>query len=300
MDRSSSEPYRVLVVDDEPLARSVLRGALEGGGFEVCEAPDGREALERVAEWTPHMVVSDIQMPVVDGFELLELLRGQYPAVRRVLITSGGIDERIALMREHGIGNVIPKGGLDRGEICAYLRALLTGDIFGLERHFPGAEVKRGSVRTPEEARTVCAKVAEGLNARDPLVMEMAVDELVSNAVFHGVLHGTPRSRWHEGYRLEESQSVRVCWARDEHKVGVSVTDPIGRLRRDDVLKWLDLPLQERHGGEEHGRGLLLVRRIIDRFIVNIDPGTCTECIVMQYHQPVGNGHDKPLLVHEL
>lgn len=67
----------VLVVDDEPTARSMLRLILVRAGFEVLEAKDGYEALEQVKRNIPDVMLLDIMMPGMDGFTVCETLREQ-------------------------------------------------------------------------------------------------------------------------------------------------------------------------------------------------------------------------------
>ncbi|MGD2048779.1 MAG: response regulator [Chloroflexota bacterium] len=67
----------VLVVDDEPTARSMLRLILVRAGFEVLEAKDGYEALEQVKRYIPDLMLLDIMMPGMDGFTVCETLREQ-------------------------------------------------------------------------------------------------------------------------------------------------------------------------------------------------------------------------------
>ncbi len=76
----SSEPRsypapRALVVDDDPEGRAVLRHALEMEGWQVVEARDGREALERESAVRPDVVITDLEMPGMDGVELASRLR---------------------------------------------------------------------------------------------------------------------------------------------------------------------------------------------------------------------------------
>jgi DNA-binding response OmpR family regulator len=66
---------RIFVVDDEPDVTDLLRTILEVDGFTVESATDGREALARVLADPPHLLVLDLMMPDLDGFELLKLLR---------------------------------------------------------------------------------------------------------------------------------------------------------------------------------------------------------------------------------
>jgi len=69
----------VLVVDDEPDARDMLRTLLEGCQAEVRTVASGFEALELLSEWRPDIIVSDVGMPEMDGFSFIEQLR-QRPA----------------------------------------------------------------------------------------------------------------------------------------------------------------------------------------------------------------------------
>ena len=71
----SPETGQVLVVDDEENTRALLRRVLEKQGYAVAEAANGREALERVAERRPDLILLDLMMPVMDGFEFTNRLR---------------------------------------------------------------------------------------------------------------------------------------------------------------------------------------------------------------------------------
>jgi two-component system, cell cycle response regulator DivK len=66
---------RVLVADDNPVSRELIREILENDDCEVIEAGDGREALEKVREHRPDLALLDIQMPVMDGNAVVRELR---------------------------------------------------------------------------------------------------------------------------------------------------------------------------------------------------------------------------------
>lgn len=67
--------HSVLVVDDEPMARTLLRLMLVRAGFEVLEAADGVEALSKVKEQLPDIMILDVMMPGIDGFAVCEALK---------------------------------------------------------------------------------------------------------------------------------------------------------------------------------------------------------------------------------
>ena len=82
---------KVLVVDDDPGVRYTIREILESADFEVAEAADGAQALERVDKGAPfQLVITDLRMPKIDGLELLRKLSGRAPAPRVILIPAHG------------------------------------------------------------------------------------------------------------------------------------------------------------------------------------------------------------------
>jgi two-component system LytT family response regulator len=86
-ERRASGPLRAVIVDDEELARGLLREYLRGaGGVEVvAECANGFEAVKAVSEHKPDLVFLDVQMPKLDGFEVLELID---PAVSVIFVTA--------------------------------------------------------------------------------------------------------------------------------------------------------------------------------------------------------------------
>lgn len=68
---------RILVIDDAPEVREVIVNVLEAGGHEGIAAPDGATALELIREQVPDLIICDIMMPKMDGYELLEKLRAE-------------------------------------------------------------------------------------------------------------------------------------------------------------------------------------------------------------------------------
>lgn len=90
---------RVVLIDDDPALLDVLGLAFEDAGYEVHTAGDGRAGLARIQEASPDVVVSDVNMPRLDGFALSRTLREAGNLVPLVLLTSrdGEIDEALGL-----------------------------------------------------------------------------------------------------------------------------------------------------------------------------------------------------------
>ena len=86
---------RVLVVDDSATIRDLLSEILTEARIEVREAADGRRAMEMLKGDLPDLVLSDLEMPVMDGFELLRQIRGRWPTLPVVMLTTrASIEDR--------------------------------------------------------------------------------------------------------------------------------------------------------------------------------------------------------------
>lgn len=90
---------KVLAVDDTRLMREMLVSCLRDGGHDVVEAVDGREALERLRQHRPAIVITDLNMPVMDGLEFIENARKEacgvgLPMLLLTTETAGRLKER--------------------------------------------------------------------------------------------------------------------------------------------------------------------------------------------------------------
>jgi CheY-like chemotaxis protein len=84
----SGKKAQVLVVDDDPGARSALQSLLESDGYGVATAEDGVQALQVASEQPPDVVVTDLQMPRMDGMSLLKKLREDTRDLPIIVVTS--------------------------------------------------------------------------------------------------------------------------------------------------------------------------------------------------------------------
>lgn len=81
---------RVLVIDDEPDLRELIRELLDDAGYEVVEAANGREGVARFAEAPTDLVITDIMMPEQDGIQTVIELRRTRPSTKIIAISGGG------------------------------------------------------------------------------------------------------------------------------------------------------------------------------------------------------------------
>jgi CheY-like chemotaxis protein/anti-sigma regulatory factor (Ser/Thr protein kinase) len=113
-----------LVVDDQSANRDMLRRALENEGWQVDEAENGRAALDRVADRQPSLILLDLMMPVMDGFEFVTEIRKSEAlrAIPIVVVTARDLtaEDRRRLSGE--VVGLIQKGGMDRESLLAQIR----------------------------------------------------------------------------------------------------------------------------------------------------------------------------------
>ena len=102
-DSPQPAPSRVLIVDDEEDQRRALASLASSWGFSVETACDGRDALEKLAEFRAHVLVTDLSMPRMDGFELLRQLSVQGHSPASIVLTAFGSMEN-AIKTVHDLG----------------------------------------------------------------------------------------------------------------------------------------------------------------------------------------------------
>lgn len=123
--------HRVLLVDDHTILRDGLQAMLSSEpDFEVVGAEaDGREALRRIAQLKPDLVVMDLNMPKSSGMEIIAQLKRAHPSVRVVALTFHKEDRYIHATLEAGADGYVLKED-SRAELFAALRSVMSGKSF--------------------------------------------------------------------------------------------------------------------------------------------------------------------------
>jgi two-component system cell cycle response regulator DivK len=93
-DASVSPPQRVLVIEDDRATRELYSEALADGGFQVAQAHNGFQALEKALEFSPDLIVTDIAVPGLDGIELCRRIRANPRTSAIPLLAITGHDDR--------------------------------------------------------------------------------------------------------------------------------------------------------------------------------------------------------------
>ncbi len=181
---------KIMIVDDMPIFLEYLRGCIDWNayGFEICcEAHDGREALEKMEEYMPDVVLTDITMPYLNGLELSERIIKDYPDTAVVLITGNnefeyarkavkiGVCDYIVkpfekeelilslLKLQDNIGKAVENSDTNENLLQDELRALIYAGVSDSEhgtdlenrhgRYLPVVQGTRGRIRLPGQGR---------------------------------------------------------------------------------------------------------------------------------------------------
>jgi CheY-like chemotaxis protein len=121
--------WSILVVDDEPMARDLLRLMLERAGFKISEASDGLDALEKVSHLRPDLIILDVMMPEMDGFEVCRALRSDAATASLpvIMLSAKTHPQAIREGKQAGANKYLSKL-TPRLELIQHINELLTDD----------------------------------------------------------------------------------------------------------------------------------------------------------------------------
>jgi CheY-like chemotaxis protein/anti-sigma regulatory factor (Ser/Thr protein kinase) len=278
----------VLVVDDSAVDRRRAEKLLERGGMiRVRSAAHGREALEMLQMEPADIVLTDMQMPEMDGLQLVEEVRSRFPAVAVVLMTAHGSEELAVRALQQGAASYVPKKNLAQ-DLAEVIDGLLSR-----------SESDRGRKRLLEclsatEARFVLENDPElipsligflegsltrmGICDENELIrVAVALREALINAMHHGNLEVSSQLRENDDkqyYRLlEERRRQDPYEDRRVHVLARETHREVMYVIRDegpgfDPTKLPD-PTDPVNLDKASGRGLLLIRTFMDEVQYN-------------------------------
>ncbi|MBI3306897.1 MAG: response regulator [Candidatus Omnitrophica bacterium] len=100
---------KLLVVDDEEEIREFLKAFFEEREFEVITASSGKEAIEKLAQVQPQVVLLDVHMPGMDGLTVLKKIKEQHPDIKVIMVTALETQDKIEEAMRFGADNYITK-----------------------------------------------------------------------------------------------------------------------------------------------------------------------------------------------
>ncbi|MFI5266749.1 MAG: response regulator [Chloroflexota bacterium] len=130
---AAPEGQVVLIVEDDAVTRDILRRMLEREACTVVEAENGQTGLARVAEQPPGLILLDLMMPEMDGFEFVSELRkhDQWRAIPVVVITAKDLTQGERLRLQGNVERIITKGAYSRDELLAQVHEFLASQSSG-------------------------------------------------------------------------------------------------------------------------------------------------------------------------
>ena len=119
-------PQKILIVDDEPSIIVPLQFLMEQNGYEATVAFSGEEAMETIADHPPDLILLDIMLPVIDGFEVCQRVREnpEWNHIRIILLTAMGSEANVAKGMALGADAYITKP-FSNSEVVAKVKRLL-------------------------------------------------------------------------------------------------------------------------------------------------------------------------------
>jgi len=189
----------VLVVDDSAVDRRVVRGLLEHtGDYEIVEASDGEAALAVVDERVPDIIITDLLMPRMDGFAMVEELKENSPGIPVILMTGRGSEAIAAKALQHGAASYVAKSRLANDLTPAVERILSAAredrTHARLMHHMHGCKLEfvlRNDLTLIRASVNLLQLMLRCLPLSDEierLRVGIALEEALANAYYHGNL----------------------------------------------------------------------------------------------------------------
>src|SRR4051794_40581692 len=229
---------RVLVVEDSSTQAMQIQFMLEDAGFEVELARNGAEGLKAIGRGEPDAVLTDLDMPEMNGLELVEAVRRQHPAVPILLMTAMGSEEIAAQALQKGAASYVPKKNLAR-DIVQTLRTVL--DMAGADRHqhrvlecLTGTEFHFQLHNDPTLIPLLIGHLREHIgrmkfcDETELIRVNVALNEALFNAIYHGNLEISSDLRQQDERKFHDLADRRRLQPpyRDRH---VDVIAKVGR-----------------------------------------------------------------------
>ena len=283
---------KILVVDDNAVDRHLIGGLLsKEPNWNVYYANDGAQAIATVAELDPDIIVTDLQMPYMDGLELVQRVRQDHSHIPVVLITTGGSEKIAVQALKHGAASYSPKSAL-QNDLARTLRQVL-----GMSRHVRASNI-RSNQPIPQNLAFVLENDVDLIGPliehvqsalpswsdRDRLQIGMAIDEALVNAMHHGNLEVQSSLREDDDSEYYQEIRSRKCnppYCHRKVRVQAEFSDRHVCVQISDEGPGFDPtnipdPTSDENIQRVGGRGLFLIKSFMSKVVHNSDGNQIT------------------------
>jgi CheY-like chemotaxis protein len=271
----------ILVVDDSALDRTITGACVEEQGLSAIYAENGQQAMEILERNRPDAVLTDLQMPEMDGLQLVKKVRRDYPSVPVLLMTAFGSEDIAAEALRAGAASYVPKKKL-RETIGDALRAVLVGVQPAHQRDrvrqfLLESEAKFKLGYEPDGPQALISYLQDGLRRLnfcddvEIIQISTALSEAITNAIDHGNLELDSALREQGDYRKLgdarcqqppfRDRRVYVTFRLTESEASFAVRD---EGKGFDPLNLPD-PTDPENLTRVSGRGVMLIRTFMDK-----------------------------------
>ena len=274
---------KILVVDDASMDRKLAEGMLQKvDGWDVATVTGGHEALNRIGEFQPDLVLSDLQMPEMNGLQLVQHIKKDHPNLPVVVMTARGSETIAVEALQNGAASYVPKKLLHRLLVNTVMRVLASSDEKQVRRELmDGLNKVSWQFSISNEGSVLASLVGfvQSEVSRTGLIPEtdgfrcgVAFEEALLNAAYHGNLEVSSDLREEnpqEFYDLARQRTeiepykqrrISVSVSIDQERVEYVVEDEGPGFNPHAVPD----PTHEEFLDKPSGRGLLLMKTFMD------------------------------------
>ncbi len=291
--------YRILIADPSPY-RDSIAGLYRSRGYTVDTCDSAFDAISKLKAYEYDLVVSEVELPGDNAFDLYEYIRENYPFIPAIMITDKKIDSFFNMIFTRGIGNVLHKP-VPENELMGLSAKLITKqNIFGLQYYLDNIiDLKRIKITRSSQITDAIEMIIDQIQQWDfkiqsRMAIGLILNEMIINAVYHA--HGfTAEKLDRKPVTLEEGKSVDLFFCRNENSYAVSITDYNGRLTSKRILESINSVIEQEIliersvlTGEnimdhisETGRGIDLVRKLSWEYYFIIKKNIRTDVIII-------------------
>lgn len=278
----------ILIVDDYMIDRRIAAAIIDKfDGLTPVFASNGQEALDLIAREDPVLVLTDLQMPQMDGLALVEAIRERYPRLPVILMTAFGSEEVAILALRAGATSYVPKKTLGR-DLPGTLSQVLAVSAANhkLQRLLWSLERRESIFKLENDSKLITPLIqmlqddlrAMGIcDATARMRVGVALQEALTNALYHGNLEVSTELRQEDErifYAMAESRRtlepfcrrrirVHACLDRDSAVYSIQDEGP------GFDTSSLDKPIDPEDLLMIGGRGMLLIRTFMDEVTFN-------------------------------